>query len=313
MLNPFKRKVDTNSLVAVCPGDENIAVARVSRHRDLPPNLELVDLQPTESLSLQGAEIARLCRKAHLDRYYCVTTMSLGGYSLLLLEAPDVPASELRAAIRWRVQDMIDFHIDDAVIDVFEVPNQRASGNNRMMYAVIAEAVLIKQQTELLTGAGLKLDVVDIPELALRNLAALLPEDIAGVVTLYLERESGLITITRQSTLYLSRRVDIGYGHLGESIEKAQSRLDRIVVEIQRSLDYYESHFSQPAVTNVVIAPLPSPITGMDQYLAGQLGINVRLLDINSLIDMDEPLDNVVQSGCFLAIGAALREEEKAL
>jgi len=219
----------------------------------------------------------------------------------------------LRAAIRWRVKDLIDFHIDDAVIDVFDVPNQRVSGANKMMYAVVAKSSTVRRQVDLLAGAGLNLDVIDIPELALRNIAALLPEDVAGVALLYLTARGGLITITRQTTLYLSRRIDLGYEVLGGDLDSAAPRLDRIVVEIQRSLDYYESHFSQPPVTNVIIAPLPGPIAGMDEYLSQQLGIAVRLLDLNTLIDMDTPLDPGLQSQCLLAIGAALRTESKEL
>lgn len=313
MLELFKHKLDETARVAVCPAEDGIPFARVRRHKDQPPTLELCKVQHLENIGIRGAELARLTRAERLDDQVCITTLDSGSYSLLLVEAPDVPSSELRAAIRWRIKDMIDFHIDDAVIDVFDVPNQRATGSNKMMYAVVARSSVIRQQIDLLTGAGLNLEVIDIPELALRNIAALLPEDVAGVVMLYLDENSGLITITRQTTLYLSRRIDSGYGMLGGDLETAGPRLDRIVVEIQRSLDYYESHFSQPAVTNVVVAPVPQRIPGLDEYLSRQLGIAARMLDINSLIDAEMPLDPVVQSKCLLAIGAALREESKVL
>ena len=313
MLTLLKRKLDENALVAVCPSEDAIACARVRRQKDQPPVLELCRVQKLENIGIQGAEIARLTKADELDDQICITTLDIGSYSLLLVEAPDVPASELRAAIRWRVKDLIDFHIDDAVIDVFDVPNQRITGSNKMMYAVVARSSLVRRQIELLTGAGLNLEVIDIPELALRNIAAMLPEDVAGTVLLYLDNRTGLITITRQTTLYLSRRLDMGYEVLGGDLEAAGARLDRIVVEIQRSLDYYESHFSQPPVTNVVIAPMPVRIDGLDEYLSRQLGINVRLLDLNSLIDTETPLDNTTQSQCMLAIGAALREESREL
>jgi len=313
MLGFFRRKLDDTALVAVCPTEEGIPCARVRRYKDQPPVLELCKVQQLDNIGIQGAEIARLARADRLDDQVCVTTLEVGSYSLLLVEAPDVPSSELRAAIRWRVKDLIDFHIDDAVIDVFDVPNQRTSGSNQMMYAVVARSSTVRRQVDLLTGAGLNLEVIDIPELALRNIAALLPEDVAGVALLYLTARGGLITITRQTTLYLSRRIDLGYEVLGGDLDSAAPRLDRIVVEIQRSLDYYESHFSQPTITNVIIAPLPGRIAGMDEYLSRQLGIAVRLLDLNALIDVDAPLDPGLQSQCLLAIGAALRTESKEL
>ena len=79
-----------------------------------------------------------------------VSVLDPAVYHFSLVEAPDVPADELRAAVRWRIKDLIDFHIDDAVIDVFEMPPHARGGPHRMMYAVTAKAELVKQQIEQL-------------------------------------------------------------------------------------------------------------------------------------------------------------------
>lgn len=313
MLGLFEKKIDKNALVSVCPGEDGITCARVRRDRDTTPSLELCAFLPVDNTAVQGAEVARLVREHDLGRPQCVSALDLGSYSLLLVEAPDVPPNELRAAIRWRVKDLIDFHIDDAVIDVFDIPNQRATANRRMMYVVAVKAEWIKRMVNLLTNADLRLEVIDIPELAIRNIAALMPEDVAGVAILHLGRQRGLITITRQSSLYLSRRIETGYEALGGSLESAAPRLDRITVEIQRSMDYYESNFSQPAISSLVLTPLPKVIPGVEKHLAEQLGIAVKTMDINQLIDVETPVPAVVQSACIMAIGSALRLESKAL
>lgn len=254
-----------------------------------------------------------------MDRSPCISTMELGSYNLLLAEAPDVQPDELRSAIRWRIKDLIDFKIDDAVVDVFDVPGQKAAGKNKVMYAVVARAADVRALAERLTGLGLKLDVIDIPELALRNLAALLPEDVGGVVLVYVGQTRGLITISRQQTLYLSRRVEIGLGSLPETAMHADAQdviedwLDRIIIEVQRSLDYYESNFSQPRVSGVVICPVGRELPGASEYVSRELAIPTRMLDINDIIDVVEPLDGVTQAKCLLAVGAALRVEKRAL
>ena len=86
-----------------------------------------------------------------------------------------------------------------------------------------------------------------------------------------------------------------------------QRTLDAIVLEVQRSLDYYESHFAKLAITSLVIAPLPYEIPGMIKYLASALGLQVRLLDMNAILDVTTPLSEKQQSDCFFAIAAALR------
>lgn len=313
MLDFFGKRIDKNALVSVCPGEDAITYARVRRGKDTTPLLELCDVLPLDNTSLQGAEIARLVKEHNLNQQECVSALELGSYSLLLVEAPDVPPNELRAAIRWRVKDLIDFHIDDAVIDVFDIPDQRVTANRRMMYAVVAKSDWVKRLISLLNDADLRLEVIDIPELAIRNIATLMPEDVAGVAILHLGRQRGLITITRQTTLYLSRRIELGYEALGGSLETAAPRLDRITVEIQRSMDYYESNFSQPAITSLVLTPLPVAIPGIEKYLAEQLGITVKTMDINQLIDAEVPVPIEVQSACISAIGSALRVESKEL
>lgn len=310
MFGLLKKKIANNVLTGVYPAAGGIGIARVRREPDLPPVLETCEFR-SASGGEQSTALARLRKQQNLDACECVSVAALGSYHLLLVEAPDVQPAELRAAIRWRIKDLIDFHIDDAVIDVFEVPNQKTAGRNRMMYAVVARADRVQQRVDALTEAGVNLTVIDIPELALRNIAALLPEDVSGMALLYLEEEDGLITITRQATLYLSRQIELGVRDLDDATGYEQ--LDRIIVEIQRSLDYYESHFSQPAVSGVVIAPLSRPVPGIVDYLNSQLDLNVRMLDLNKLIDMPAALDQATQARCLLAIGAALREEGKAL
>ena len=85
--------------------------------------------------------------------------------------------------------------------------------------------------------------------------------------------------------------------------------LDGIIVEIQRSLDYFDSHFSQTPVSSLVLAPLPGETRGIVQYISDQLDISTRVLDIHTLVDCDLALSEELQFQCLLAVGAALRSE----
>jgi MSHA biogenesis protein MshI len=311
----LKKKMHPNTLAAVCPEAKGVAVAQIRRDGDVAPLLEFCEYHQLDTGGSDKAALEKLVKEAQLDRSLCVSLVELGDYSLVMVEAPDVQPEEVRGAIRWRIKDLIDFNIDDAVIDVFEVPNTKAGGKNAMVYAVVARAAEVKQRIERLLGAGLNLEVVDIPELALRNIAALLPEDVAGVALVYIGQDNGLITITRQQTLYLSRRLASGVNALPDTLMQSNDQdtienwLDGIIVEIQRSLDYYESHFSLPQVSSLVITPLPRELPGVAQYISDQLDISTRMLDVQTLIDSEHALDSQLQSQCLLAIGAALRLE----
>lgn len=308
----FRSRSRDNGLLAVCRDSDGIAMAAVRRESGRHPSLVACDYVPGNG----SDALSDVAARGDFARLPCTSTIDAGDYSMLLVETPDVPPDELRAAMRWRIKDLIDFHIDDAVLDVFAVPS-RKGGHEHLMYVVVAQAQAIKRHVDELVDAGLRLTTIDIPELACRNLTALLPEDAAGVAFIHFAPDQGLITLTRQGELYLSRRFEPGLdallGGATSLSPEVEGRLDAVTVEIQRSLDYYESHFGQPPVAGAVIAPLARPLAGLAEYLAGQLGIKVRVLDISELIDCEIELDPVMQSHCLTAIGAALRHQELTL
>ncbi|MGA7800053.1 MAG: agglutinin biogenesis protein MshI, partial [Gammaproteobacteria bacterium] len=244
----------------------------------------------------------------------CNSVLALGDYQLLLTEAPDVPPAELRAAMRWRIRELIDFHVDDAVIDVFDAPAASAGGAQRQMYVVVARAALIEAQVASLQELKLDLQAIDIPELALRNVAARLPEDESGLAMLYFGEERGVIVLTRQSDLYLARTLEVGYRQLaGAGPEEAERLTETLALEVQRSVDYYDRHFMQAPVTTLVLTPLPEPVAGLAGGLQQSLGMQVRELALDEVVELAAPVDRTLAGHCLLAVGAALREEGRAL
>ena len=296
---------------------EGVCVTRVVREKGQRPQLELCEFTPCAEPE-RHKTLDELIKRHQLGGTPCVAVMEPGSYSLLQVEAPDVDPTELKAAVRWRIKDLIDFHIDDAVIDVFDIPGQTQRGRVRMMYVVAARTSLIQQRVDLLNAVGVELNAIDITELVLRNVTALLPEDVAGVALLHLRSDGGLITLTRQSTLYLARALDVAAdlsGPQAEALEAVAPRLlDTIALEIQRSFDYYESYFSQPPLSGLVIAAQP-PAAASDliPQVGSHLGVSVRALNLNAALECRQPLSDHLQALCLPAIGAALRVEEKAL
>ena len=255
-------------------------------------------------------ELVRAARKVPNRKLPTVAVLPTSSYSMLLVEAPDVPADELRAAVRWRIKDLIDFHIDDAVLDVFQMPNRGVASTNQMMYAVAAKAEGVKAQAGLAAEAGLKLKAIDILELSLRNVAALLDRDERGVAMLYLAENSGVLLIVRQGVLYLARHIETGCKTLRDAAELRSELVAGLALEARRSLDYFESHYDQNSVAVIYTTGLdPADI---DQ-IATELGVSVRNIDLNALFDTEIAADDELARRCLPAIGAALRRDEVAL
>ena len=305
MLSLFKRAGRAGSQIGVFVTDEGVAAAQVTK-TGAKPRLERCVYERKGDSDPVARVLARLPNR----RAPTVSVLDPGGYRLLLVEAPDVPADELRAAVRWRVKDLIDFHVDDAVIDVFEMPPHARGGRNRMMYAVTAKADYVKQQIDLIEAAGLNLDVIDIGELSLRNVATLFEAEQRGTAFLYLGERQSTLLLVRQGVLYLARHVETGVATLAESGELRSELVGGLALEVRRSLDYFESHYEQTSIPQVHTCGLEA--ADRDQ-LARDLGIAVRDIDLKTLLDMDDTLSPELQRLCLPAIGAALRSDPVTL
>ena len=310
-LLPFLKKKMLPGLTGIGLRSDGLCVVRIERATGRLPVLTLVDFRPWGD---QGQEkvLARAAADYGLGNSRCTTVLDGNEYSLLLTEAPDVPPDELRAAIRWRIKDLIDFHINDATLDVFDLPGEKAAGRARSMYAVAARSTAIQKRADMMSAAGINLDVIDIPEMAQRNLASLLPEDAKGIVLLSFTASGGLITISRQGDIYLSRNIDIGLDALTQ-LSATADMFDRVALEIQRSLDYYDSHFRQSPISTIALAPLPREVPGLEDYLKTNLNASVITMDLSKLMECEVDFKPELQSACLTVLGAALRQEERAL
>jgi MSHA biogenesis protein MshI len=254
--------------------------------------------------------IARAARAIPDRRLPAVCVLPSDKYTMLLVEAPEVPADELRAAVRWRVRDLIDFHIDDAVLDVFQMPSRRPGSHGQMMYAIVARSDGVRAEIDVAEDAGLKLRAIDILELSLRNIGLLLDKDERGIALMYLAEHTGVMLVIRQGALYLARRLETGVQTLADADGLRSELIDGLALEARRSLDYFESHFEQSSVPVIYTAGLQSP--DLDQ-MAGELGLSVHNIELNSLFETQADYDDELSRRCLPAIGAALRHEEVTL
>ena len=303
---------------------DGVALAQVERSGDGRPRLLQQAFRQGPAAEAERI-LARLVDELGLEDASCNITLPPGEYHLHLIEAPDVPPDELRQAVRWRIKDQVEFDVGDAVVDVFDLPGQNTPNRARMMYGVAAYRGRIEQLVNRVQEAGLKVQAVDIAELSLCNLLMYSEEDQAGLATLLMDEGHSLITITCGGELYLSRNLDTDLNRLpaldqhdalGMDLEfNAPQALNNLLLEIQRSLDYYESHYSGIPAPFLFLAPPASAHPGLADYLQANLDARVHTLDLNELLDCGDTgaLDDNEQAQLLLSVGAALRSDPRKL
>ncbi|HFE39645.1 MAG TPA: hypothetical protein ENK06_14725 [Gammaproteobacteria bacterium] len=309
-----KQKNDSSS--ALVAGQNGLSIVTLGLKGEY-PSLEVCDFTPWENKGDTKAILAKKVKQFGLAKKPCNTVLELGDYSILSVDMPDVPPDELRAAVRWQIKDLIDYHVDDAIVDIFDMPPSGATNKQSSTYVVVARRSIVQNLITRMQDAKVNLSVADIPELVLRNISQRLIENEVGVVMVYLTRESGLLVITRQSTLYFARPLPIGYEQLNRGITDTETgnnpQFDQLVLEVQRSLDYYDRYFQQPTVSGLVLTPTEVPIAGLDIYLHQMLGLKVRMLNLGEFVDCEPDMSVEEQAHCVMAVGAAMRKESASL
>ncbi len=263
-----------------------------------------------------AAALEKIRKDASLEDARVTTLLSAGEYQLVMVEAPNVPVDELKTAIRWKIKDLLSYHVDDATIDVLKIPATKyGAGRPQSLYAVAASNETIRRRIALFEKTKLDLKVIDIPEMAQRNIAALFETEGRGLALLSFSDEGGLLTITCDGELFLARRIEITLGQLQDADEgMRQQYVDRVVLEVQRSLDYFDRQFHHIPVSRMLVC-VPESL-GLERILLDSLGLPVEALDLAQGIDIiavPELLDSEFVSYALPALGAALRHERRAL
>lgn len=250
--------------------------------------------------------VTRLAVEHKLSTRSCVTFLDPSDYRVMLADAPEVPAAELNESMRWRVKDLVDFDITQAVVETFPFAGGVGNQEHQQRYVVVAEQQALLRRIRLLEQAGINLDIVDVPELAIRNLAVLAAGDEATAL-LYLGDNYGLLTLTRGATLYMSRSINIGTVNLLNAQDR-RPLLENVVAEVQRSLDYYSSHFRHDVIEKLLLAPMPAQLPGMDEFFGDRLGVKVSAIRLASLAQWQQPIISDAEPRCVLTLGVALRQ-----
>jgi len=303
----FKRANKKDGWLSIAASRDRVALAGVRGGAD--GKLVVAFVRSYDS-QFSAQLVSQAAQAGQLDNYHCATLLAAGEYQILNVEAPNVPREGAKTALRWRLKDILDFPAAEATIDVLEIPLDPNARAQPSMFVVAAKNSIIQPRQKLFLDAKVDLHAIDIPEMAQRNISAMLEPEGRGVAMLSLGEDGCLLTVSFRGELYLSRRVDVTLAQLLEpDHERKHASFDRITLELQRSLDNFERQYAFISIAKLVLGP--SGVTGLDEYLSSNLYTPVETLDLATLFDLSrvpDLLDKTQQGRFLLPIGAALRE-----
>lgn len=298
-----RKKIKNEGLLGIELGPEGIALANVLRTPGEVPRLNHCEFRAAP-VSEQPALLKAMVAELGLDGLPVNLVLHPATYQMLLLDSPEVAPEELRDAMRWRVKELISAPLDQVVVDAFPLPADAYRGRSRMAYCAVLGKAEMLSWAGMIRHAGLRLGSIDVTEMAFRNLGLLAGADGMNVALLRLRSSEGLICVQHGTDLYMARRIEHG-------LEQAGQEFSTVTLEIQRSLDYFESQLGKGYINRLLLLPMKRDGSAALQALGSGLAVKLQALDLRELF-VEQPaaeLDEQQQAYCITAVGAALRQE----
>lgn len=227
--------------------------------------------------------------------------LSAERYQLIQLDKPAVPEAEMLQALPWLARELTTVAVDDMLLDYLDLPEQASQQAARINVVVTAKSSLQELCRELNRR---KVQLVNIqPEEWLpRNL---LPHQNAAVMLIvHQPGQELMLQIVRQGTLYFSRRLR-GFNRIDQYgiSELSQGMLDNLLLEVQRSLDYFEGQLRQAPVKEILFQIATDELPAIVKYFADNGFVQVRALDLSTLLP---GLNKAEQQDYWLTVAGAL-------
>lgn len=198
---------------------------------------------------------------AYVDKHYlqgssCYLVLSSHWYRIHQLDKPSVNEDEILTALQWPLKETLGSD-KEIVYDFVDLPTQVA-GNNKVMAVAVAKDE-IEKLTQVIFDADLNLQSITIEELATTQLVGDTSEP---MITLVQEHgEVVVLNIVKNKQLYFTRRLK-GFENIGgfSETELEMGITETLCVQIQRSMDFFESQLRQAPIRQILIK-LDSPHT----------------------------------------------------
>src|SRR4029079_14051239 len=109
--------------------------------------------------------------------------------------------------------------------------------------------------------SGLDLEIIDIPELGLRNIMSLLESDKKSIALVYVQEATIQLLITSEKQLFVSRNLLFSLNTTDTNA--FMLAVERLTAEIQRSFEYYLNQWGREVPQQIYLAA-KNPMTDND-------------------------------------------------
>jgi MSHA biogenesis protein MshI len=249
-------------------------------------------------------------------------------YQFLQIDAPAVPDEELRSAIRYQVQGMLNTDVGDVTLDVMRLGDGQQQNEAGQLFVVAAGNAVMREALALSDAMDWNVDVIDVQETAQRDLQSALVERDgqagAGNAAMVLSDGSpAVLTISVNNELFYTQRFELPEGFLVASRERESDApsesansvtffapvddlIPSFLAEVQSALDIWSRSWASIPLDGMSIYA-GERTEELSTWFGEQLGQTVLPMDVS---DAFPEFKDGIDSGtaqCLPLLGALVR------
>ena len=170
-------------------------------------------------------------------------------YHMVQVEKPDVPEEDITTALPWTLGELVPFDSSNIVLDYIDYPVQTRTGGKKIDVFAAEKSSLTALVQSLSKKKEVKLTHIHAKEVLATEMVP--DDDYARLLIIQEPNSEPFLMIVRSRAIWLSRRLR-GFVKKTSAPEDLAQLSDMLGLEIQRSMDFYESQLKQPPLKEIL-------------------------------------------------------------
>lgn len=296
----LNKNVPPEKTIACCLDDDSYSIAVVANDKQLLFSQYRTFTENTREQITTA--LAKDIERLNLLAHPCQLIILPGQYQLILMDALNVPDSEMAKALQWSLKGLSDYALDDVSMDTFLMPSINGDDTKKVLVALTPTSLLNKR-VSFFQEAYLEVTSAGISAVALKNfLSAMLPKNIEEVESpifiISIWKGIRKLHIVYNDTFYLIRELTSSlHPHGDEPVEMAN-----ILLEIEHSIEYCINKLNLPEPRQVWFTPGFHEAVSFFNEIEEQFDLITSIIDLNHYLEMTPALTLAEQHLVFYSI-----------
>lgn len=248
--------------------------------------------------------LARMVREHDLVAAKTTIVIPANRIQSTQIESSELPEGDIQTTLPWKMKELINIPPQDMVCDYIDMPLQPTGQGAKTQVLATAKGYL-EAITAPFHDAKAEIAAITTEQFAYAKLQT--TEDAAQLVVIQNKKSDAVLLIVKNQEICFARKIRNSATIMEMTPEQLEmGGTDSFAIEIQRSIDYFESQLKQPPIKNALLSMQGDNAETLITALNQVLPVRTKLITIDN-VEASPGLDIRYMA----ALGAALYTEPR--